>query len=230
MFGTYPRTTNALLDIVRDLGPKSAVRTFRSPIEGIVRNKGGAGTLFGVGLVFAIWSASGYIGAFIRASNVIYDVEEGRRFWTLRPLQIGMTIVMVLATAVVAVAIVLTGPLASSVGRVTGAGSTAVTVWDVAKWPVLVAVVLTMIAFLYYAAPNVKQPAFRWITPGSVLAVAVWLIVSLGFGVYVANFGSYNGTYGSLGGIVIFLVWLWLTNLAILVGAAFNAELERGRE
>jgi membrane protein len=230
VFGTYPKTTNALLTIVSDIGPKSAVSTFRKPIEGIVRNKGGAGALLGVGLVFAIWSASSYIGAFMRASNAIYEVPEGRRFWTLRPLQIGITIVMVLATAVVAVAIVVTGPLASSVGGVIGLGGTAVTVWNIAKWPVLLLIVLTMIAVLYYAAPNVKQPGFRWITPGSVVAVVVWLLASLGFGIYVANFGKYNSTYGSLGGIVIFLIWLWITNLAILFGAEFNAELERSRE
>jgi membrane protein len=228
VFGTYPKTTNALLDIVRDLGP--AVDTFRKPIEGVVRNKGGAGALLGVGLLFAIWSASGYIGAFMRASNVIYEVEEGRKFWTLRPLQIAITILMVLATAAVAVAIVITGPLASSVGDVIGLGGTAVTVWNIANWPVLVMIVVTMIAFLYYAAPNVRHPGFRWITPGSVVAVVVWLVVSLAFGVYVANFGKYNSTYGSLGGVVIFLIWLWLTNLAILFGAEFNAELERSRE
>jgi membrane protein len=230
VFGTYPKTTNALLDIVRDLGPKSAVDTFRKPIEGVVRNKGGAGALLGIGLVFAIWSASGYIGAFMRASNAIYDVDEGRRFWKLRPLQIGVTIVMVLATAVVAIAIVVTGPLASSIGDVVGLGDTAVTAWGIAKWPVLLVIVLTMIAFLYYAAPDVRHPSFRWITPGSVLAVVVWLVASLGFGVYAANFGSYNSTYGSLAGVAIFLIWLWITNLAILFGAEFNAELERERD
>ena len=230
VFGTYPKTTNALLDIVRDLGPASAVDTFRKPIEGVVRNKGGASALLGIGLVFALWSASSYVGAFMRANNVIYEVEEGRRFWMLRPLQIAVTIVMVLATAVVAVAIVITGPLASSIGDVVGLGSTAVTVWNIAKWPVLLLIVLTMIAVLYWVAPNVQQPGFRWITPGSILAVVVWLLVSLAFGLYVANFGKYNSTYGSLGGVVIFLIWLWLTNLAILFGAEFNAELERSRE
>jgi membrane protein len=230
VFGSYPKTTNALLDIVRDLGPRSAVETFRKPIEGVVRNKGGAGALLGVGLLFAIWSASGYVGAFMRASNAIYEVEEGRSFWTLRPLQIAMTIVMVLATAVVALAIVVTGPLASSIGDVVGLGGTAVTVWNIAKWPMILVVVLTMIAFLYYAAPNVRQPSFRWITPGSLVAIVIWFLASVAFGFYAANFGSYNETYGSLGGVIIFLVWLWITNLAILFGAEFNSELERERE
>jgi membrane protein len=230
VFGSYPKTTNALLDIVRDLGPSSAVDTFRKPIEGVVRNKGGAGALLGVGLLVAIWSASGYVGAFMRASNAIYEVEEGRKFWKLRPLQIAVTIILVMGTAVVAIAVVATGPLADSIGDVIGLGSTAVTIWDIVKWPVLLLIVITMIAFLYYAAPNVKQPGFHWITPGSILAVVIWLIASVAFGFYAANFGSYNATYGSLGGVIIFLIWMWISNVAILLGAEFNAELERGRE
>jgi membrane protein len=230
LFGQYPQTTDSLLEIVGKLGPNSAVETFRAPITSVVRNKGGAGALLGIGLLAAVWSASGYVGAFMRASNAIYEVREGRRFWKLRPIQIGVTVVMVLMAAVVAMAIVVTGPLAHAIGDVIGLGSTAVLIWDIAKWPVLVAVVLTMFAILYYVAPNVRLPGFRWLSPGAVLAIVVWLAASIGFGVYVANFGSYNKTYGALGGVIIFLVWMWLTNLALLLGAEFNAELERGRE
>ncbi len=228
--GQHPQTTNALLEIVRDLGPASAVDTFRGPIEGVVKSSGGAGALLGVGLLGAIWSASGYVGAFIRASNAIYEVEEGRPFWTRRPLQIAVTVVMVLLLALVAIAIVVTGPLARSVGDVIGLGDTAVTTWNIAKWPVIVLIVMGMFTVLYYVAPNVRQPRLRWITPGGVIAVVAWLLVSLGFGLYVANFGSYDKTYGSLGGVVVFLVWLWLSNLALLFGAEFDAELERARE
>jgi membrane protein len=230
LVGSYPQTTNALLDIVRQVGPRSAVDTFRDPIVEVVRNKGGAGALLGVGLLGALWSASGYVGAFIRASNVIYEVQEGRRFWRLRPLQILITIGMTLTAALVAVSLVVTGPLADAVGDVVGLGNAAVTIWNIGKWPVLLLVVITMFAVLYFVAPNVRQPGFSWITPGGVLAVLTWLLGSLGFGIYVANFGSYNSTYGSLGGVVIFLVWLWLGNLALLLGAEFNAELERSRE
>jgi membrane protein len=230
LLGEYPRTTNALLDIIRDIGPASAVETFRQPITGVVRNKGGAGALLGIGLVAAIWSASGYVGAFMRASNEIYEVEEGRPFWKLRPLQIAVTLMMVLGATLVALAIVVTGPLASAVGDVVGLGDTAVTVWNVAKWPVMALIVVTMFAVLYYAAPNVELPHFKWLSPGGVLALLVWVVASAGFAFYVANFGSYNKTYGALGGVVIFLVWLWITNLAVLVGAEFNAELERSRE
>jgi membrane protein len=166
----------------------------------------------------------------MRAANAVYEVEEGRRFWKLRPLQIGVTIVMVLATALVAIAIVLTGPLARAVGDTIGVGETAVTIWGYAKWPVLVMVVITMIAILYYVAPNVRMPGFRWVTPGGLLAVAIWVLASLGFALYVSQFGSYNETYGALGAVVVFLVWLWISNLAVLIGAEFNAELERSRE
>jgi membrane protein len=230
LFGQYPQTSNALLDIVGKLGPASAVDTVRGPIEGVVRAKGGAGALLGVGLIGAVWSASGYLGAFFRASNAIYEIPEGRPFWKLRPLQLAMTVVMTLLLALVAIAIVVTGPLASAVGDVIGLGSTAVTLWNWLKWPVMVVVILSMIAALYYAAPNVRQPGFRWISPGSLVALLVWAVASVLFGLYVSQFGSYNKTYGTLGGVIIFLVWLWISNLALLFGIEFNAELERSRE
>jgi membrane protein len=230
LFGQHPRTTNAVLDVIRDIGPSSAVDTFKGTVEQVVKNKGGAGTLLGFGLVASLWSASGYIGAFMRASNVIYEVEEGRPFWKKRPLQLVVTLAMVLLLAVVALSIVLTGPLAKSIGKHIGVQGATLTVWSIAKWPVLLAMVVTMISILYFAAPNVRHPGFRWITPGGILAVVVWIVASLGFGFYVANFGSYNNTYGALGGVVIFLVWLYLTNSAVLLGAEFNAEVERQRE
>ena len=228
--GQHPETTNALLEIVRDVGPASAVDTFRGPIESVVKSSGGAGALLGIGLLGAVWSASGYIGAFIRACNAIYEVEEGRPFWKRRPLQIAITVAMVLLLALVAVSIVVTGPLARSIGDVIGLGDTAITIWNIAKWPVIVVIVMGMFTVLYYVAPNVRQPRLRWVTPGGVVAVLVWLVASLGFALYVANFGSYDKTYGSLGGVVIFLVWLWLSNLALLFGAELDAELERSRE
>lgn len=230
LVGQHPQTTNALLDIVRDVGPESAVETFRGPIESVVKSNGGASALLGVGLLAAIWSASGYVGAFIRASNAIYEVEEGRPFWIRRPLQIAITLAMVLLLALIAISIVLTGPLARAVGDVIGLGDTAVTVWGIAKWPVIVVVVMGMFAVLYYVAPNVRQPRLRWVTPGGVVAVLGWIAASAGFAFYVANFGAYNKTYGSLGGVVIFLIWLWISNLALLFGAEFDAELERSRE
>jgi membrane protein len=230
LVGQYPQTTNSLLDIVGKLGPSSAVDTFRKPIEGVGQSKGGAGALLGFGLLGALWSASGYIGAFFRASNIVWDIEEGRPVWKLLPLRVVVTLVGVLAVAVVLIGLVLTGPLAQAVGDVIGLGSTAVTVWNIAKWPVLLGIVITIISVLYYIAPNVKHPKFSWVTPGGIVAVLVWIVASVGFAFYAANFASYNKTYGSLGAMIVFLVWLWITNLAILFGAELNAELERSRQ
>ena len=230
VFGQYPETSDAILDMVRKIGPSSAVETVEGPVTSVVRAKGGAGTLLGVGLLGALWSASGYLGAFIRASNIVYETDEGRPFWKLRPLQIVMTIMMVLAVALVAMTLVATGPVAQAVGEGLGLGDAAVVAWEIAKWPVLVVVALTMFSVLYRVAPNARVPGFWWVSPGAVVAMLAWLAASAGFAIYVANFGSYNKTYGTLGAVVVFLVWLWITNLAILLGAEFNAELERERE
>jgi membrane protein len=223
-------TITTLTDIVSDIGPKSAADTFKGPIETVINSKGGAGAALVISLAVALWTASGYVGAFTRASNTIYEVDEGRPFWRLRPLQMLLTLTCVLLLALVLIALVLTGPLAESVGKAVGIDDTAVTIWQFAKWPALLAVVITIFALLYYWAPNVKQPRFRWITPGSIAAVALWIVASAGFALYVANFGSYNKTYGSLAGVIVFLVWLWISNLAVLLGAELNAEVERSRE
>lgn len=222
--------TQPLLDNIATAAPGPAQEIFTNAIEGLSASQGAAGVLFVVGLAGALWSASGYIGAFMRASNAIYEVEEGRPFWRLRPLQIAVTVVMLLLLVVSATAVVITGGLAEEVGGLIGVGDTAVAVWDVAKWPVLVLVVALMFAILYWAAPNVRHPGFRWVTPGGITAVVLWLLASAAFAFYVANFGSYNKTYGSLGGVVVFLVWLWISNIAVLLGAELDAELERGRE
>jgi membrane protein len=222
--------TGPLLDNITDVAPGPAGEILTNAIEEISAGQGAAGLAFVLGLIGALWSASGYVGAFSRASNRIYEVGEGRPFWKLRPLQIGITIVLVLLLAVSGIAVVITGPLAREIGDVVGAGDTAVLLWDLAKWPVIALIVVTICAILYYATPNVRQPGFRWITPGGVLAVVLWVLASLGFALYVATFSSYNATYGSLAGVIVFLVWLWLSNCAILLGAVLNAELERERE
>ncbi|MBA2792480.1 MAG: YihY/virulence factor BrkB family protein [Thermoleophilaceae bacterium] len=230
LFGDPRSVTETLTEIVRDLGPSTAANTFAGPIESLTSNRETAGLLLVVGIAGALYSASGYVGAFIRASNRIYGVEEGRPFWKLRPLQLAVTLGMAVVLAVVVTAFVISGPLAEAVGKAVGLGDTAVQVYGLAKWPVLLGVVLGMLAVLYYIAPNVKLPGFKWITPGSLLALGVWVIASLGFAFYVSNFGSYDKTYGTLGGVISFLVWLWLTNIAVLLGVELNAELERARE
>jgi membrane protein len=222
--------TQALLDNIQQLGPGPAQDIVSGAIREISGSQGTAGVALIVGLAAALWSASGYVGAFSRAANIIYEVGEGRPFWKLRPFQVALTLILLLLGAFSAIAVVLSGPLADDVGSVLGVEDTAVTVWDLAKWPVIILVVLTMVAILYYAAPNVRHPGFRWITPGGVLAVVLWIAASIGFAFYVASFGSYNKTYGSLAGVIVFLVWLWISNVAILLGAELNAELERRRE
>jgi membrane protein len=221
--------TQPLIDNLGTVAPGPAKEIFTSAIKNLQGDQGAAGVLFVIGLLGALWSASGYVGAFMRASNAIYDMEEGRPVWKTLPVRVGLTIVLLVLLAITTMAVVITGGLAERIGDLVGLGSTAVDVWNIAKWPVLLIVVSFMFALLYWAAPNVKQPGFRWVSPGGILAVVGWLIASGAFAFYVGNFGSYNKTYGALGGVIVFLVWLWISNIVILLGAEFNAELERGR-
>lgn len=230
LVGNPATTTDTLLGIVEDLGPASAVETFEGPLREVVSQQATAGFALIIGLAGALWAASGYVAAFSRASNAIYEVEEGRPFWKLRPLQILVTLVCVLMVAIVALALIVSGPLAQAVGDAIGLGNAAVTAWSIAKWPVLALIVSLIFSLLYYATPNVKQPKFTWFTMGGLVALVIWVLASVAFAFYVANFGSYNKTYGSLGAVISFLVWLWITNIAVLLGAEFNAETERGRE
>jgi membrane protein len=231
LVGQYPQTTNSILDILRSAGAdQSTVDSFGKTINGVVQNKGGAGALLGFGLLAALWSASGYIGAFMRASNAIWEIPEGRPFWKLRPLQVVVTLVMVMLLAFVLIALVISGPLAQAIGDQVGLGSAAVTVYSIAKWPIMAAVVVMMLAVLYYMAPNARLPKFQWISPGAVVALVIWIVATVAFFFYVRNFGSYNKTYGTLGGAISMLVWLWISNIAILFGQQLNSEIERGRE
>ena len=222
--------TQPLIDNLGSVAPGPAQDIFRSAIENLQGSQGAAGVFFVIGILGAIWAASGYIAAFMRASNAIYDMPEGRPIWKTLPVRIGLTVLLIVLTVISAVAVTLTGGLATEAGNLIGLGDTAVTVWNIAKWPVLLLLVSFMFAVLYWAAPNVKQPGFRWISPGGILAVIGWVIASAAFAFYVANFGSYNKTYGALAGVIVFLVWMWITNIAVLLGAELNAETERARE
>lgn len=229
LVGRGPETVDTLLGILEDVAGGSVAQTLEGPLTSMSTNPT-AGLGFVLGLVVALWSASGYVSAFGRAMNQIYETEEGRPIWKLRPVTVLITLVTVVLAAAVALALVVTGPVAESIGTSIGLGSTVVVVWNVAKWPVVLLFVVLIVALLYYGTPNVKQPKFRWVSVGSVLAILVWILASLAFGFYVANFSSFNATYGSLGGVIVFLLWLWLTNLALLFGAELDAELERGRQ
>jgi membrane protein len=222
--------TQPVLTNIGKLAPGSVHQILTNAIRNLQHNRGAAGVLFFVGLGAAIWSASGYIAAFMRAGNAIYDIEEGRPFFITIPVRLAITVVMLVLLVVSALAVVLTGSLAGQIGKMVGIGGTAVTIWDIAKWPVLLLIVSFMFSILYWAAPNVKHPGFRWLSPGGVFAVAVWVIASGAFAFYIANFSSYNKTYGALAGVVIFLVWLWISNIAVLLGAEWNAEIERARQ
>jgi membrane protein len=221
--------TQPLIDNLGSVAPGPAKDIFTSAIENLQGSSGAAGVFFVIGILAAVWAASGYVAAFMRASNAIYDMPEGRPVWKTLPVRVGLTVLLMVLTAISAVAVTLSGGLAKEVGGLLGVGDTAVSVWNIAKWPVLILFVSFMFAVLYWAAPNVKQPGFKWISPGSVLAVLGWILASVAFAFYVANFGSYNKTYGALAGPIVFLVWLWISNIMVLLGAEFNAELGRGR-
>src|SRR5262245_13761237 len=223
------RTTDEVRHTITAATPGQVGQLLDSAIEQVQANRTSAGIVAVLSILIAFWSASGYIAAFMRAANAIYDVPEGRPLWKPLPLHAGLTAAIGLMLIASAVIVVFTGGLAKRFGQLIGLGPTAVTVWNIAKWPVLVILVGLMLAILYWASPNARQGGFRWITPGGAVAVVAWLIVSGGFAIYVANFASYNKTYGAIAGVVVFLVWLWLTNVAILLGAEVDAELERTR-
>jgi len=222
-------TTSQVTSQVEGLAPGSSAQFVKTLISQAQSNKTGAGVGAILGILVALWSASGYVAAFMRASNVIYDVPEGRPIWKTLPIRVGVTILAVLVLVVSAVLVVVSGPVAEQVGNVVGAGDTTVLLWNILKWPVLVVLISLLLAVLFWASPNAQQGGIKWVSPGGLIAVLIWLVISVLFAVYVANFSSYNTTYGSLAGAVIFLVWLWLSNIAILLGAEVNAELDHGK-
>ncbi len=229
LFANPDTVTRFLTDVVGALGPESAVDTFQGPIESVTASSGTAGVMAIIGIASALWSASGYVGAFTEASNTIYEVEEGRPFYKLKPLQLLVTFVCISLVAVTALALVVSGPLATAVGEALGLGDVAITAWQYGKWPVMLLLVIVILHVLYYASPNAKVRK-KWVSPGALLTLVVWIVASVGFAFYVANFGSYNKTYGTMGGVVVFLLWLWITNIAVLLGVEYNAEIERTAE
>jgi membrane protein len=230
LVGDPQSTTSSLTEIITSIGPRSAAQTFSGPIESIASNRSTAGFAFVAGLALALWSASGYVGAFMRASNVIYETPESRPFWQLRPLQLLVTLAMIVLVTILALGLVLTGPIVDAVAGPIGLSGTAVGAWNIAKWPAMAGIFILLVDLLYYASPNAKLRGFKWVTPGSLVAIVAWAVVSAAFALYVANFGSYDKTYGTLGGLIALLVWLWISNLAILFGHQLNAERERGLE
>ena len=229
VFGQGQSSVDKVIDVLRPLVSTSTLSTVQPALENIAASQG-AGVALVIGLLGALWSASGYVGAFGRAMNAVYEIDEGRPFWKLRPLVLVVTLAAILLVACVLLMLLVSGPLADSIGSVIGLGSQAVTVWNIAKWPVLVLFVVLIVAMLYYTTPNVRQPRFRWLSVGAFVAIVIWVLASVAFAFYVATFGSYNKTYGSLAGAVVGLLWLWITNVALLFGAELDSEIERGRQ
>jgi membrane protein len=221
--------TQQVLDNLQNFAPGAARDVIRNAVQQLQGNAGIGSVMAIVGLLLAVWSASGYVAAFIRTANAVYDLPEGRPVWKVLPVRVGVTVVLMVLAMISALIVVFTGALAQQAGTALGIGDTALTVWSIAKWPVLVVLVTIMIAILYWATPNARVRGFRWVTPGSFLALVIWMIASAGFALYVANFASYNKTYGTFAGVIVFLVWLWITNLAALLGLEFDAEMARQR-
>ncbi len=227
--GQGEQGTRALLGIVQQLAPGNTVEIIDDVIQQF-SNSPAVGFGLAVGIIGALWTASGYVGAFARAMNRIYEIDEGRPAWKLRPVQLLVTLITLVSIVVIAIILVISGPVAEAVGNVFRLGDTSVLIWNIAKWPVLVAAVVFLIAVLYYATPNIRQPKFRWMSLGALLAVVILALASTAFGFYVGNFSNYDRTYGSLGGVIVFLLWLWIANLALLFGAEFDSEMERSRQ
>ncbi len=230
LIGQADEAIGTVLDVMRPLVERDTLDDVVRPVlEGMASSQA-AGFTFVAGLAGALWSASGYVGAFSRAMNRVYEISEGRPFWKLRPAMLLVTFIGVFLTATVLVMLVVSGPVAQAIGDVVGVGDQAVLIWGIAKWPVLALLVMCIVALLYYATPNIQQPKFRWISVGAAVAIAIWILASVAFAFYVANFGSYDKTYGSLAGVIVALLWLWITNIALLFGAEVDSEMERGRE
>jgi membrane protein len=230
VFGQGEATTRTIIDLLEQLGaPPDALSLIEGPINQMTTATG-AGLALVVGIIGAIWTASGFVRAFGRAMNLMYDVDEGRPFWKLYPVMLGVTLVLVTVVVIMMLLLILSGGFAQALGDIIGLGETALMVWNIVRWPILVLLVVFMIAVLYYATPNIKQPKFRWLSIGAIVAIVVMALATAGFGFYVANFGNYNATYGAIGGVIVLLLWIWIMNVVLLFGGELDAEIERGRQ
>jgi membrane protein len=229
LVGDAQQTTESLLGLLGGFVPEGMLTALEEPIRKLTESPA-AGLTFITGVVGALWSASGFVGAFGRAMNRIYSIQEGRPFWKLRPVTLLVTVVAIVVAVVAAVLVALSGPVAEGIGNALGLGEVALVVWNIVRWPILALLAVLIVALLYYATPNIKQPKFRWMSLGALVALLVWVIASAGFAFYAANFASYNETYGSIGGVIVFLLWIWISNIALLFGAELDAEIERGRQ
>jgi membrane protein len=229
LLGNAQKTTNSLLALLDGVAPAGVANAAKGILENLTHSHT-AGLTLAVGIIGALWSASGYVNAFSRAMNRVYGIQEGRPIWKLRAVTLLVTVLAIVVAVVAALLLALSGPVAKDIGAALGLGNTVVVIWDIVKWPLLAILAILLVAVLYYATPNVKQPKFRWMSIGSLFALVVWALASVAFAFYAANFSKYNATYGAIGGVIVFLLWIWISNNALLFGAELDAELERGRE
>ncbi|MUN62599.1 YihY family inner membrane protein [Kocuria sediminis] len=227
--GQAEETVGTILRLLHESGvPAEAVAVLEGPIRELAESSA-AGPALVTGLVGALWTASAYVRAFGRSMNRIYEVEEGRPFWKLYPLMVGVTLVLVALAVGMMLVVLLSGPVAERLGELVDLPGSTLRLWQAARGPVVLALLSFVVALLYSTTPNVRQPRFRWLGIGSVTAIVVMAAATAGFSSYVSRFGNYNTTYGAIGGVIVLLLWIWIMNTVLLAGAEFNAETERAR-
>ncbi len=229
LFESKAHASADILTIVGSFAPASAVSEIKDPITQLFTLPN-AGYGLALGLILAVWSLSNYATAFGRAVNTAYDVQEGRRWFPLRLFMIVIAVVLLIAFGAIVAIICVTPNVADAIVKGLGWSPAAAIVWDIAKWPVLAALSGFVVGVLYFYSPNVRHLRIRWVTWGALLAIAVWVLATVGFGVYVLNFSHYNKVYGWLGGAIILLLWLYLSNLVVVFGAEMDAEIVRARQ
>jgi membrane protein len=228
--GQKDATQTAVRDLGEQLGLQEQTITTVIGYLDSMGQSGAAGILLVIGLVGALWSASNYVNAFSRMMNRVYEIQEGRPVWKLRPWLLALTVVILLLLITMVLSITLSGSVSELFFGAIGLSGTADMIWNIAKWPFLVLMLVVIVALLYWGTPNVRQPKFRWLSPGAALAVVVAIVATAAFGLYVANFGNYNKTYGAIGGVIVALLLIYIINNVLVLGAELDAELERGRE
>jgi membrane protein len=231
LLGTFgsEELASEVLGYFRQVVPQEAYELIETFTANIISGRAEAPGLLSFGILFTIWAASGAFAALINALNRAYDVQETRPFWKVRGIAILMTLGLSVLVLVGVLLLVLGPQIGTTIANLFGLEETFLLVWEIARWPVALIFMVFTVALLYYFAPDVEQP-FRWITPGGLIGVLLWVLASVGFNFYVSNFGSYNKTYGSIGAVIVLLLYLYISSLTILFGATLNATLVRMKE
>jgi membrane protein len=230
LVGQYPDTYDAIIEYLRGVAPAAAVEPLDSSLRRALQAKGTATTTLVIGIALALYGTTGVLEAARRALNVVFEVDGGRSFLRRKLVDVASTAVLMLLILTSLVLVFVGGRFAQDLLGFIGLGPDAARAWNLARWPAAVAVAMVVFSFIYYVTPDVRQRAFRWITPGAVVGVLLWLAASFGFSTYISSVGDLGALYGAFAGAVVLLGWLWLTNVALLFGAELNAEIEREKE